>query len=248
MRLTRVHVPGPLLAGTRVLPEGPARHLVRVLRLGEGDALRIFDGEGHEFEAVIESVRRDEVAVRIGAKVTNDVESPLSITLLQGVARGDKMDTILQKATELGVTRIVPLLLARSTVKLGADGIARRNEHWLAVIASACEQCGRSRLPRLDPAAQLEAALAMGDGGLRLLLAPDASAASLPALLAAHPHAAQRGVCLLVGPEGGFDEGEVSLAVAGGYRPCRLGPRVLRTETAGIAAITAVQVSVGDWR
>jgi 16S rRNA (uracil1498-N3)-methyltransferase len=248
MRLTRVHVPGPLPAGTRVLPEGPARHLVRVLRLGEGDALRIFDGEGHEFEAVIESVRRDEVTVRIGAEVANNVESPLSITLLQGVARGDKMDTILQKATELGVTRIVPLLLARSTVKLGADGIARRHEHWLAVIASACEQCGRSRLPQLDPAAQLEAALAMGDGGLRLLLAPDASAASLPALLAAHPHAAQRGVCLLVGPEGGFDEGEVTLALASGYRPCRLGPRVLRTETAGIAAITAVQVSAGDWR
>lgn len=248
MRLTRVHVPGPLVAGALSLPEGPARHLTRVLRLGEGDAVRIFDGEGHEFEAVIESVRRDAVVVRIGAGVADNVESPLSITLLQGVARGDKMDTILQKATELGVTRVVPLLLARSTVKLGADGIARRHEHWLGVIASACGQCGRSRLPQLDPAIGLEDALALGDGELKLLLAPDAGAASLPALLSAHPQAAQRGVCLLVGPEGGFDEGEVTLALASGYRPCRMGPRVLRTETAGIAAITAVQVSAGDWR
>lgn len=248
MRLTRVHVPGPLFAGTLVLPEGPARHLVRVLRLDAGAVIRVFDGEGHEFEAVIDSVRRDEVTVRIGAEVANDLESPLSITLLQGVARGDKMDTILQKATELGVSRIVPLLLARSTVKLGADGIARRHEHWLGVIASACEQCGRSRLPRLEPAAQLEAALETGDDGLKLLLSPDASAASLPALLSAYPQAAQHGVCLLAGPEGGFDANEIAQAMASGYKPARLGPRVLRTETAGIAAITAVQVTAGDWR
>jgi 16S rRNA (uracil1498-N3)-methyltransferase len=248
MRLTRVHVPGPLRAGTHVLPEGPARHLVRVLRLGEGEAIRIFDGEGREFEAVIESVRRDEVIARLGTEVANNVESPLSITLLQGVARGDKMDTILQKATELGVTRVVPLLLARSTVKLGAEGIARRHGHWLAVIASACEQCGRSRLPRLDPAAQLEVALAMRGEDLKLLLSPDAGAASLPALLSAHPKAAQHGVCLLIGPEGGFDEREVAQAKAYGYYACRLGPRVLRTETAGIAAITVIQVSAGDWR
>lgn len=248
MRLTRVHVPGPLLAGTLVLPEGPARHLVRVLRLDAGAVIRIFDGEGHEFEAVIESVRRDEVAVRIGAEVANDVESPLTITLLQGVARGDKMDTILQKATELGVTRIVPLLLARSTVKLGADGITRRHEHWLGVISSACEQCGRSRLPRLEPAMQLGAALETGEEALRLLLSPDARAASLPSLLSAHPQAAQHGVCLLAGPEGGFDDNEIAQAMVRGYKPARLGPRVLRTETAGIAAITAVQVTAGDWR
>lgn len=248
MRLTRVHVPGPLFAGTLALPEGPARHLVRVLRLDVGAAIRVFDGEGHEFEAVIESVRRDGVAVRIGAEVANDVESPLSITLLQGVARGDKMDTILQKATELGVTRIVPLLLARSTVKLGADGIARRHEHWLGIIASACEQCGRSRLPRLEPATQLQAALEAGEEALRLLLSPDASASSLPALLSGYPEAAKHGVCLLAGPEGGFDDNEIAQAMARGYKPARLGPRVLRTETAGIAAITAVQVTAGDWR
>ena len=227
MRLTRVLVPGPLQPGRLALPAGPARHVARVLRLGAGDALRVFDGEGREFEARIEAVGRDQVQVEIGAAVAGSVESPLSITLLQGVARGEKMDLILQKATELGVTRITPLLMARGNVKLDAAGIGKRHAHWQAVSGSACEQCGRNRLPWLDPVV---------------------GSPSLAGLLDAHPDAARRGIRLLVGPEGGFDDAEIALALASGFIRCRLGPRILRTETAALAAIAALQCLAGDWR
>ncbi len=253
MRLTRVHVPAALQPGAVLaLPDTAARHVAQVLRLTTGDALHVFDGEGHEFEAIITAARRTEVEVRIGAAVPNLTESPLAITLLQGVARGEKMDLILQKATELGVTRIVPLLMARSTVKLDAAGIAKRHAHWQAVIASACEQCGRARLPALAPATTLGAALATGDAAqgqdLRLLLAPQSGSSSLPALLDDHAAAAGRGIRLLIGPEGGFEDTEIAQALAADYLRCRLGPRVLRTETAGLAAIAALQALAGDWR
>ncbi|MGC4029592.1 MAG: 16S rRNA (uracil(1498)-N(3))-methyltransferase [Steroidobacteraceae bacterium] len=251
MRLTRVHLSAALQPGAVLpLPDTAARHVARVLRLAAGDALRVFDGAGHEFEAVIASVQRGQVQLRIGAAVANHGESPLAITLLQGVARGEKMDFILQKATELGVTRIVPLLMARSTVKLDDSGIAKRQAHWQAVLASACEQCGRARLPVLTPATALGAALAgeAREGDLRLLLAPQAGSPSLPALLGRHATTASDGIQLLVGPEGGFDDAELAQALAAGYLRCRLGPRVLRTETAGLAAIAALQALAGDWR
>lgn len=253
MRLTRVHVPAALQPGAVLaLPDTAARHVAQVLRLTTGDALHVFDGEGHEFEAIITATRRTEVEVRIGAAVPNLTESPLAITLLQGVARGEKMDLILQKATELGVTRIVPLLMARSTVKLDAAGIAKRHAHWQAVIASACEQCGRARLPALIPTAPMPMALtadgATGSSDLRLLLVPDTHSPSLPALLESHTAQSTADIRVLVGPEGGFTAEEISLAVAAGYQHCRLGPRILRTETAGLAALAAIQALAGDWR
>jgi 16S rRNA (uracil1498-N3)-methyltransferase len=234
--------------GVMRLPEGPARHLVRVLRHQAGDALRVFDGEGREFEARIESVERGEVRIRVGEALPPEPPPQVPITLLQGVARGDRMDLVLQKATELGVARITPLLLSRSTVKLGTEGIARRHEHWLAVVSGACEQCGRSRLPLLDTATTLDDALRAGQRELKLLLEPAPAAPSLPSLLATHPERVRLGVRLLVGPEGGFDEGEIALALAAGYVACRMGARTLRTETAGLVAAALVQGIAGDLR
>lgn len=259
MRLTRIHVPGPLATGAmRVLPAAAGAHVARVLRHVAGDVLHLFDGDGHESTAIITSVQRDQVTVQVGDTVPCATESPLALTLLQGVARGEKMDFILQKATELGVTRFVPLLAARSTVKLDASGIARRHAHWQGVVIAACEQSGRTRLPSLQPATALPAALASpGDAGtlpqgtaaLKILLAPEPGTPSLPALLDAHADAMHSGgICLLVGPEGGLTGEECDLAVAAGYRRCRLGPRVLRTETAGLAALAVVQAMAGDWR
>lgn len=252
MRLTRVYLPGPLATGAMLwLPEAAAGHVARVLRLGAGDPLRVFDGHGAEFDAVITALERARVQVRVGDAVASLAESGLEITLVQGVARGEKMDLILQKATELGVAAIVPVLAARSTVRLDAQGIARRHAHWHAVLVAASEQCGRARLPALAQAAPLGAVLeadaAAADSPLRLLLAPDAGSPSLPPLLRDHA-AAPSGVRLLIGPEGGFAPEEIGQALAAGYQRCRLGPRVLRTETAGLAAVAALQVLAGDWR
>lgn len=247
MRVTRVHVDAPLAAQSNLtLPAGPARHLVRVLRLGAGDALRLFNGRGGEYDGTIEAVRRDEVTVRIGAHHAVERESPLSITLLQGIARGEKMDLILQKATELGVTAIVPLTMARSTVRLDAKSAAAKQQHWQAVVISACEQCERNTVPAVHAPQSLAQALAASPPGLNFILRPEAGAAGLPQLL--NQSQAGAAIRLLVGPEGGFDPAESAAAQHAGFRACRLGPRVLRTETAGLAALAALQILAGDLR
>lgn len=262
MRVTRVHVDAPLAPGAQMaLPEGPARHVARVLRLVAGDALRLFNGRGGEFEAIIETVRRDAVAVRIGAHHDVERESPLAIVLLQGVARGEKMDLILQKATELGVHAIVPVMMARTTVRLDERTAITRQQHWQAVVTSACEQCGRNTVPAVAPPTALHPCLrqdeirqaAEGPGaaaGLKLLLAPGEGSQPLPWLLAAaSPGGEPLGrLTLLVGPEGGFDPAETTMALAAGFQASRLGPRVLRTETAGLAALAALQTLAGDLR
>jgi 16S rRNA (uracil1498-N3)-methyltransferase len=243
MRLTRVYVDAPLASGAQLqLPEGPARHLARVLRLAAGDALILFNGEGGEFAAVIEAVRREEVLVHIGAHQAVARESPLATTLLQGVARGEKMDQILQKATELGVTRVVPVMTARSNVRLDAATGQRKQLHWQGVAIGACEQSGRDRVPEVASPATLPVALAATSADLRLVLAPDEGAAPLAALLAARPAS----LALLVGPEGGLDEAEIGAAQQAGFLRCRLGPRVLRTETAALVALAALQFAIGD--
>lgn len=246
MRLTRVHVAVPLAAhSSLLLPDGAARHLVRVLRLGAGDALRLFNGRGGEFDAAIETVRRDAVTVQVGAHHAVERESPLAVTLLQGIARGEKMDLILQKATELGVTAIEPLLMARSTVRLDARGAVARQQHWQAVVVSACEQCERNTVPVVSAPQSLLQALSGPLPGLNLMLTPEESAMTLPVLL---DQASAAAVRLLVGPEGGFDPAEMAAATQSGFRPCRLGPRILRTETAGLAALAALQSLAGDLR
>jgi 16S rRNA (uracil1498-N3)-methyltransferase len=249
MRLTRIFVDTALTSGaTQLLPPAAAQHLVRVLRMQVGATLRIFNGQGGEFEASIESLARDAVTARIGAHLTVERESPLQTTLLQGIARGEKMDLILQKATELGVTAVVPVTTARSTVRLDAETTQRKHAHWRGVLSGACEQCGRNRIPDLAPALGLAAAVAGGGSQLKLLLEPDAEATSLKTLLAAAFHASMKNpsMCVLVGPEGGLDPQEVQLAKQAGFVSCQLGPRVLRTETAALAALAALQALAGD--
>ncbi|MET0279762.1 MAG: 16S rRNA (uracil(1498)-N(3))-methyltransferase [Steroidobacteraceae bacterium] len=246
MRLTRVFVAAPLASGTSLpLPPGPAQHLARVLRLEAGAALRVFNGQGGEFEASIASVRRADVTLTVGAHHPVARESPLVTTLLQGIARGEKMDLILQKSTELGVSRIVPLAAARTNVRLNAETAARKQQHWQAVVIGACEQSGRDRVPEVAAPVSLAQAVAAVAAQLRLILAPDAGSQSLQSLLHV-AGTAPTSVCLLVGPEGGFDAEEVQAAQRAGFRACRLGPRVLRTETAGLAALAALQFAAGD--
>jgi 16S rRNA (uracil1498-N3)-methyltransferase len=249
MRVTRVHVPALLAPGALVeLPAGPAQHLTRVLRLAAGAQLTAFNGQGGEFDAVIEGVHRSVVTVRIGIHHAVERESPLDITLLQGVARGEKMDLILQKATELGVVRIVPLTTTRSTVRLTADTAARKQEHWQGVVNSACEQCGRNRVPAVATPVALVEAVQAASPGLNLVLTPAAEAESLGTLFARHGKPGKLPpVTLLIGPEGGLDAPEVSAARLAGFVGCRLGPRVLRTETAALAALAALQSVAGDF-
>jgi 16S rRNA (uracil1498-N3)-methyltransferase len=245
MRLTRLYLPLDLSPGALVvLPESQAGHLTRVLRLEAGAPLTIFNGRGGEHAAVIEQVRRHEVAVRVGVHRAVECESPLRITLLQGIARGEKMDLILQKATELGVERIVPLAMTRTNVRLHAESAARKQEHWQAVVAGACEQSGRNRVPVVAMPATLAEALRQEQSDLRLLLSPQPDALSLIALLASAPAT----IALLVGPEGGFDPEEIQAARSAAFQSCRLGPRVLRTETAALAALAALQLAAGDFR
>jgi 16S rRNA (uracil1498-N3)-methyltransferase len=246
MRLTRVHVPVPLTEGA-LLPLEPrcGAHLVRVLRHVVGTPLAVFDGAGREHDATIESIRGERVAVRIGARRPSAGESPLAIVLVQGVSRGERMDYAIQKATELGVHGVAPVICERSVVRLDAAQAARRLAHWRAVAASACEQCGRAQLPEIRAprtlVEHLEALAARpAPGELRALLSAAAERG-----LAAAPATLQRAE-LLIGPEGGLTQAEERCAVERGYAKVRLGPRVLRTETAAAAAIAVLQALRGD--
>jgi 16S rRNA (uracil1498-N3)-methyltransferase len=241
MRLTRVFVGSPLVTGRGVgLSEQAGLHLTRVLRLEAGAPITVFDGTGGEYAATLERDGK-KLWARVGAHSAVERESPLDITLLQGVARGERMDLIVQKATELGVARIVPVLAERSIVKADAEQRARKRDHWRAIAIAACEQCGRNRVPIVDEPAPAPAAFATLDaGGARFLLAADASRT-----LAAAAQGATR-VTLFIGPEGGLAASEREFAAAQGFVDCRMGPRVLRTETAGLAALAILQTVAGD--
>lgn len=237
----RVHLDALLADGLLIdLPEGPFRHLVQVLRMGVGDAIRVFDGRGREFDARIESVAKRAASIRIGAARRVLAESPLDLTLAQAVSKGERMDYTLQKAVELGVRRIQPLITARSVVRLDAERSEKKMEHWRGVIASACEQCGRATLPELLPLLDLDHWLATSDAqSLRLTLDPEAIS-GIGGL------ARQERITLLVGPEGGLAPEELARARSAGFVGVRLGPRVLRTETTGVAALAALQTLWGD--
>jgi len=245
MRDIRIYVPSLTPAansGDVTLPEQAAAHLSRVLRLREGDALTVFDGTGGEYAATIAHVGKREVIIRLGSHTPIERESPLAITLIQGLARGEKMDYIIQKATELGVARIIPVATLRSVVQLDEDRGGRKLQHWRAVAAAACEQCGRNRLPDIDPPCNLEQLWQMQKlPALRLLLSPRADTGIASSLI---PRPAD--VAVLIGPEGGLDVDEENRAAAAQFRKVTLGPRVLRTETAGLAALAAVQSLAGD--
>ncbi|GAB3335567.1 16S rRNA (uracil(1498)-N(3))-methyltransferase [Marilutibacter aestuarii] len=243
MRLTRVHVEVPLVAGQSLdLPEGPAGHLARVLRLGVGDACIVFNGDGHDYHARLAEVGKRHVRVEIGGCVAVDKESPLRVVLLQSVARGEKMDLVLQKATELGVDAVQPAWSQRSEVRLEGARADKRLAHWRSVVVSACEQSGRAWVPAVEAPLPLPAALAaLPATPLRLTLDPDA-ALSLGQLQfePAQP------VVVAIGPEGGWSPQDLEQLREAGFTGMRLGPRVLRTETAGLAVLSALQARFGD--
>ena len=223
------------------LPAGPARHAARALRLAAGDAVTLFNGRGGEYTANVERIARDEVAVTITGFADVERESCLQITLAQGISSGERMDYTLQKAAELGVTAIQPIAAKRSVVRLAAERAAKRVGHWQGVVASACEQCGRNRLPPI--AAPMPLAQWLGARGDERLLFLSPFAQTRLADLAAP---AGRDV-LIAGPEGGFEADEIAALHAAGAVPIRLGPRVLRTETAALAALAAMQTLWGDF-
>ncbi|GAB1594420.1 16S rRNA (uracil(1498)-N(3))-methyltransferase [Lysobacter claricitrinus] len=243
MRVTRVHVAQPLATGAEiVLPEGPAAHLTRVLRLGVGDACVVFNGDGNDYAATLTVVGKREARLRIEDAARVDRESPLRITLLQGVAKGEKMDLILQKATELGVASIVPVWSQRSDVKLDGDRAAKRLDHWRNVVASACEQCWRATVPDVAAPVTLAAALAsLEPHAMRLLLDPEGMHSLRTMSLDD-----TASICIAVGPEGGWSPLDREQLQSAGFDGLRLGPRILRTETAGLAAIAALQARFGD--
>jgi 16S rRNA (uracil1498-N3)-methyltransferase len=250
MRLTRCYVPGVLAPNSEAaLPPGPAAHVARVLRLRAGAPLILFDGRGGEYPAVVQTLDRDgAVRVRIGAHQAIEREAPLSLILLQCLVRNERMDWIVQKATELGVTAIMPLASRHAVVRLEPDAAERKRQHWLSIAISACEQCGRNRLPQLHAVQPLEQGcrnLADG-GGTRVVLDPDAAMSLLNALPAAGSHGGGS-LALLIGPEGGLGVDELALLQRHGFVGCRLGPRVLRAETAPLAALAAIQAVLGDF-
>ena len=242
MRMNRVHAGQPLAAGLELaLPDAAAYHVARVLRLRPGAPLVLFDGSGADFRAEIVAVEGDRVRVRVGERTAGLRESPLAITLVQAVSRSERMDWTLQKATELGVRRIQPVLSARSVVRLDERQAIKKLRHWQAIVAGACEQCGRSVLP--DVRAPLELSRYFAESpreGQRLVLSPNG-----PASLAGLASTAAR-IELLIGPEGGLDDAELDASARAGFAPVRLGPRVLRTETAGIVALAVLQALWGD--
>jgi len=248
MRLTRCFVPTALQSqSTLWLPAAAAAHVAKVLRLRPGAALTLFDGRGGEFEAQVLALERHRVQVQVGAHRAIERECPIPVTLLQCLVRAERMDWIVQKATELGAAEIVPIASQHSVVRLDESGAGRRLSHWRAVALSACEQCGRNRVPSVRAAVAFERACAEAhESAARLMLDPDAQqslASAAYALAAAGPMTA---LSVLVGPEGGFSEPERAAAHQRGFVSCHLGARTLRAETAALAALAAIQALLVD--
>lgn len=245
MRVNRAYVDAPLAVGASLaLPGAAAAHLIRVLRLGVGDACVLFNGDGHDYDARI--VAADKRGAEVGivdARVVGN-ESPLRIVLVQGIARGEKMDWILQKATELGVASLVPVSSERSEVRLAGERAGKRLAHWRSVVVAACEQCGRARVPDVAaPQSLSDTVASLPADARRFLLDPaaDTGIADLPQVAGQGPP-----YVLAVGPEGGWSPRDRTVLADAGFTALRLGPRILRTETAGIAAIAALQSRFGD--
>ncbi|HDY84745.1 hypothetical protein LCGC14_1190740 [marine sediment metagenome] len=240
MRITRFYCPE--LNNNQelfVLPDAAHRHAIQVLRMKQGDALRLFDGQGLEVDAVLDSVAKRESSVRLLSTVNVDNESPLTITLLQGISRGERMDYALQKAVELGVIRIIPVATERCNVQLSGGRDEKRWSHWQGIMISACEQSGRSVLPELSMVMSLEEALLENKQGCRLVLDPLAKTGFTTL-------DKQQDITLLIGPEGGLSEAEIEQAQAAEFASVCFGPRILRTETATVAALAVVQTLWGD--
>ena len=243
MAITRLFCPINLAHRAQAdLTSGAAHHAIRVLRLKRGDEVRLFNGEGGEYEASIHRVDKDSVTVDIGRHHDSERESKLRVCLAQAITTGDKMGYTLQKAVELGVTRIQPLQTNRAVVRLNQERAEKRLQHWQNVVISACEQCGRNTVPRVANILPFEEWVATTDPAMmRFMLSPYAEQS-----LRDCPKPSGE-VSLVIGPEGGLNQAEVAFAQVKGFSSVRMGPRVLRTETAPLAALAAMQVLWGDF-
>ena len=239
MRLSRFFIDAPLSIGDHELPEAQAHYISRVLRMAEGDAVQLFDGSGQEFLGALLEVGKKRVSVRLDQSFAGQADSTLRIHLGQGLSRGERMDWAIQKATELGVTEITPLISERCEVRLKDERADKRLQHWRQIAISACEQCGRSSVPVIHPPLLLSEWLSATEAALKLVLHPVAEPLT--------SHEAPGTLAFLIGPEGGLSDAEVQQAQSQGYHSARLGPRVLRTETAPVVALAVAQQLWGDF-
>ena len=237
MQVPRIYTPALLTAGKRLeLDKRAARHIITVLRLKPGAPLILFDGRGNSHQATL--AHSSEAVV--GQQLDDTTESPLQIHLIQAISRGERMDYVIQKAVELGVHRITPVLSQRCMVKLKGERAEKRLRHWQGIIISACEQCGRNRLPVLSEITPLDAALSEPEHTLKMVLDPGGQQ-TLRSLPPQHSR-----VTLLIGPEGGLADQEIQQAQRSEFVSLRMGPRILRTESAAVAALSALQTLWGD--
>lgn len=238
-----------LIIGVTVkLSENAATHATRVLRLNEGDVINLFNGDGFDYACELILVKKNEVLTKVKGSAAINNESPLNITLLQGISSGDRMDYTIQKAVELGVKQIQPIATERSVVKLSAERAEKRVEHWQNVVISACEQCGRATIPPVLAPKTLPNWLAINpqSNATRILLNP-IGAKRLAELAKPSSEIQLQPIQLLVGAEGGLSNTEIDTAISQGFQSIVLGPRILRTETAALTAITAMQTLWGDF-
>jgi len=238
VRLSRFFSDAPLSLGDHDLPEAQAHYIGRVLRMAPGDAVQLFDGSGQEFRGQLLEVGKKTVRVSLDQAFAGQADSPLHVHLGQGLSRGERMDWAIQKATELGVSEITPLISERCEVRLNDERADKRLAHWRQIAISACEQCGRSVLPIIHAPVTLRDWLDV-EADLKLVLHPVAEPLA--------SHAKPQSLAFLIGPEGGLSDSEVELASGQGFLPARLGPRVLRTETAPVVALSVAQQLWGDF-
>lgn len=227
------------------LPPQASHHLIRVLRVKTGDKIEVFDGKGGRFEAEVTNIGK-QLSVKLLSQKPSQTESPLSLCLIIAVGKGDKMDWIIQKATELGVTEIIPVITSRSEVRLSEERWQKKHEHWQEIIINACEQCGRDFIPTLCTVSSLSSRLQELKNGLKLLLHPGEASEKINVLLNQDKNSTQSPTYLLIGPEGGFDDKEVALAKTHYFKLAALGPRILRMETAAITSLAIIQAALGD--
>lgn len=242
MRIPRIYHPQRLEQADITLTPEASAHVTRVLRLREGASLILFDGQGNAVTATLLSQQGKQARVRVIAPLNEVTESPLTTHLGIAMIKGDRMSYALQKAVELGVTAITPLATEHSVIQLDADRKANKHEHWFGILQNACEQCQRSRIPDLHPATSLQEWVTQQHSDIKLFFDVNAQK-TLPDLMSA-----PRSVSLIIGPEGGLSESECRFATDHNFVGIRLGPRVLRAETAVVAALTTMQLSWGDFR
>lgn len=243
--MTRIYIDAELTVNSTLdLPDDAAHHVARVLRMRTGETISTFNGQGGEYLATLDQISKSSVTANITEFDPTDRESPLAITLAQGISRGDKMDFTIQKAVELGVSHIAPITTQRGNVHLDEKRWTKKQAHWQKIIISACEQCGRNRLPTLAPVENLQTWASHDQAALKLVLDPHSEHALSTQFADAE---APQSVSFVIGPEGGLSPDEITQLKNLGFLGIRLGPRVFRTETAALAVIAMLQTRFGDF-